>query len=356
MNGETRRADVDFLENKAVRTIVYAVFGLVMFMVFMVVTFPDKRVREILVVQLEKALDNRYEVKIADMRLWRFTGVQLRGVTIAERVMPTAAEAEPEFEGPPKAPPMRVTLDRVSARFAPMATAFHRGPTVNFQVDIGGGNVFYGSFRQNRAGQRVAIELEELDLRTSPLLTGLMGMPVFGVLDGEIVLEFESNRPVLKGGHVDLVGKMLTVGPTVIETDKIPLITELSIPQTNFGNLVARMRVEPGEGARATPKLVIDQFNSRGRDLLADVWGEVNLANNLGASRPQIELRMQANEDYVTSNNLGMVFNLAEFRNGKHNEWYGFVLVGSFQNLNFRGSRTAAQGPRQGGAPAGDDT
>lgn len=348
---------MEFLQNKAVRTVIYAVFGIVMFMSFMVITFPEQRVREILVVQLEKQLGNRYEVTITDMSLWRITGVQLRGVTIAERVPPTAADAEePEFEGPPGPLPMRLTLDKVSARLAPMASAFHRGPSVNFQVDIGAGSVFYGSFRQNRAGQRIAIELDDLDLRRSPLLATLVGMPVFGVLDGEIVLEMEANRPVLKGGHIDLVGKQLTVGPKVFATDKIPFVTEIDVPVTSFGNLVARLHIEPGEGQRATPKVVIDEFKTRGRDINTEIWGEVTLANNLGTSRPQVELRMQLNEEYVTSNNLSMVFNLAEFRNGKNNDWYGFVLVGNFQKPNFRGSRTAALGPRQGGAQEADET
>ncbi|MFU8805580.1 MAG: type II secretion system protein GspN [Bradymonadaceae bacterium] len=348
---------MEFLENKAVRSVIYAVFGLVMFMVFVIATFPDKRVREIIVVQLEQSLDNRYDVKIADMGLWRVSGIQLRGVSISERVLAVEedAEEEEEFEGPPGDLPMNLNIEKISARLAPLASAFHRGPTVNFQVDIGGGSVFYGSFRQNRAGQRVSLELDDLDLRRSPLLASLIGMPVFGVLDGEVVLEFEANRPVVKGGHIDLVGKQLTVGPKVIQTDKLPLITELNVPVTNFGNVVMRMNIEEGEGKAASPRLVIEEFKTRGRDIHTEIWGEVALANQLGTSRPQLELRMQVNEEYVTSNNLGMVFNLAEFRNGKNNEWYGFVLVGNFQNLNFRGSRTAAQGPRDTAGQRGAD-
>ncbi|MBA2664193.1 MAG: type II secretion system protein GspN [Bradymonadaceae bacterium] len=355
-----------WLEKPLVRNALYIAFALVTFMTFLVFTFPDHRVKQIVVVQLEKALDNKYDVKIVDIGLWRFTGVQLRGLTLTERVAP---EALAPNDGAPESLPMSVQLDRLGARFAPLSSVFNLGPTVSFQVDLGGGYL-YGSYHQNGKGRHVKVELDAIDLRKSTIVGSMLGVPMFGELDGELVLTLDPSRPVITAGHIALDGKQLTVGPATIHTEKFPPMTYFEIPQTNFGTLSARMQFgdgaeggldeqdEPGakkkkkktaaSGGASASTLLINEFKTSGRDIRSEIWGDIALASNVAQSRPKLEMRMQFDEGFVTKNSLGPILNMNEFRNGKNNSWYGFVLWGTLGNLRFKGAATAAQGPQAG--------
>lgn len=361
-----------WLQKPLVRSIVFMAFGFVMFAVFLVLTFPDKRVKQILVVQLESALDNKYDVKIVDIGLWRLTGVQLKGLSLTERITPEVAEAAAAAEasgGPPAPLPMSVRIDSISARLAPLASAVNLGPAVSYRVDLGGG-LLHGTYKQNKKRRAVSLVVDEVDLRKSPVLTSLLGMPVFGVLDGALDLEMHPSRPLLTGGNVALDGKQLTIGPATIYTDKFPPMSYFEIPQTNFGTLTARVAVENNasggdsdeeEGApkgrrqAASPSVIVKDFKTSGRDVRTEIWGDIALGANMAQSRPKIEMRLQFDESFVTKNSLAPILNMKEFRNGKNNSWYGFVLWGTMKQLRFKGAASAAQGKQAAAAEVAEE-
>src|SRR5690554_1143118 len=330
-------------ERPAIRVLAYVVFAVSLFGIFLVVTFPERRVRQIVTVQLEKALDHQYDVTIADLGLWRLTGAQLEGVQLKERV-PTS-----ELIGSEGGIAQQVYLERISARFAPIGSLLRRGATVNYQVDIGGG-VLSGSYTHGSQRRLVSVKSDELDLRQSTLLASLLGIPVFGQLDTDVELELHPTQPLLTGGEISLTGRQFTVGPTTLRTENLPVA--LDVPMTNFGNIVMRASVVTPEGG-GTPRLTIEELHTRGRDINTEFWGHVDLGAQFGNSRPRLEMRLQVNEEYVTANSLGVLFNMTEFRNGRHQDWYGFTLGGTFADIAFRGAATAARGPSEA-APADD--
>lgn len=362
----------DWLQKPLVRSVLFMAFGFVMFVVFLVFTFPDKRVKQILVVQLESALDNKYDVKVVDIGLWRLTGVQLKGLSLTERVSPEDAAAAAAAEaggGPPAALPTTVRIESVSARLAPLASAINMGPSVSYRIDLGGG-LLHGSYKQNTKRRKITLEVDEVDLRKTPAVAGVLGMPVFGVLNGDVELELHPKRSILTGGHVSLDGKQLTVGPATIYTDKFPPMSYFEIPQTNFGTLSARIDVANGSSDKSSgkkgddeegdsapksggtdPTLVVNEFKTSGRDLRSEMWGDVALGANMAQSRPKIEMRIQFDEAFVSKNSLAPILNMNEFRNGKNNSWYGFVLWGTVKRLRFKGASSAALGPQPEDAP-----
>ncbi len=321
----------DWWERKFFRVVAYLTFAFFSFFVFLLWSFPDHRIKEIASNQLEEAVDHRYDVSISKLGFWRFTGLGMEGVQLSERVQPGS-----EDDG---GLALTVRIERISARLSPLRTLFNRGPTIRFQVDVGG-SVIDGTIVQSGAEQRVDLSLNEVDLRESTLLASLLGIPLFGVLDGDVELVFDAASGQIADGSVNLTGKQLTLGSTVIQSDQIPVFTELALPTTSFGNLEFDMTIEQRErGSR----LNIHRFRSRGRDINTEAWGHIDLLPTGGV--PRLDLRLQVNQEYVTEHDLGIVFNMSEFRDGEYQDWYGFVLAGTFQDLNFQGSKTAAQGP-----------
>ena len=356
-----------WLQKPLVRSVLFMTFGFVMFIVFLVITFPDKRVKQILVVQIESALDNKYDVKVVDIGLWRLTGVQLKGLSLTERLSPESVAAATAAEaggGPPAPIPTSIRVESVSARLAPLASAINLGPSVSYRIDLGGG-LLHGSYKQNKKRRNITLDVDEFDLRKTPAVAALLGMPVFGVLNGDMSLELHPTRPIVTAGHVDLDGKQLTVGPATVFTDKFPPMSYFEIPQTNFGTLSARIKVENGVADKsrgkdvegedgesapnkggAEPSLVVNEFKTSGRDLRTEIWGDVAMSSTMAQSRPKIEMRLQFDESFVTKNSLAPILNMKEFRNGKNNSWYGFVLWGTMKRLRFKGATSAAQGPQ----------
>lgn len=345
---------LSFLDKPLVRYPVYFGFGFIVFLLATAATFPDEQIKDIITVQLEKQLGNKYDVKIGDLDMWWFPGVSLEDVSLEERIDPSEVErltAEEEEAGLEAAGPMKLTIPSVSARLE-IIRSIMGGPTVGFQIELGGGDIT-GSFQQGSDARRVQIDMDGLDLRKTVALTKFLGVPFFGELSGEIDLELDPKRPMVTGGTVKLDGEKLTVGPATIKTDKFPPITYLEIPQTNFGTLDIDLGV--GEGKAKSDSLEINSFSWAGRDIRGGMWGNFKLASRVDQTEAQVEMRMQLDENFVKKNNLGPLLNVAEVRRGKNKEWFGFRLYGRLKNIRFKGSPSSATGPKVGEAPSTDE-
>ena len=336
------------------RVAAYLAFGFLSFVAFLLVTFPDHRVRQIVSNEIEAAMDFEYDVTIGKLGFWRLTGISAREITLRERVVGGGADDE-EADGPM---PMMVRVERISARLAPIRTILGGGPAADFQIDVGE-SIIRGRFDMDgfneAATQKISLNMNDLDLRRSTLLTSFVGQPIYGILDGDVEIEIDGARGgLITGGYVDLTGQQLTLGATTIEIDGIPLLTGLDLPTTSFGNMEMLLTFEETEhGSR----LNFDKFETSGRDIFTEAWGHIDITPT--GNRPRVELRLQVNEEYVTEHGLSSLFNMGEFRQGEYGEWYGFVIAGRAGDINFRGSRTAAQGPQAAGqddaVDGGDD-
>lgn len=335
-------------ERRLFRVFAYLFFSMSAFMLFLVLTFPQHRVRQIASVQAESALKNRYEVRIADMGFWRLTGVQMRGVQIKERRQSSEDNVQDSRQGPPKT----IVVDKVAARFSPIKSLFKRGPTVSYQLDVGGG-ILDGTFAQIGQEPHISLAINQVDLRKSTLLASLLGVPLFGVLEGDVDLVLNPRTGQPSAGEIALKGQQLTLGATTIRSDKIPVFTEVELPTTSFGNLQAQILIAP-EQERGGSKVTIEELRTQGRDINLEVWGDADLLAS-GNVRYDVKMRMQVNQEYVTSNNLSFLFNMNEFRNGKVEDWYGFEIGGASGRTKFAGSTSAARGPQAQAAPTQAD-
>jgi type II secretion system protein N len=350
------------MERKIIRIPVYIAFGLASFLIAMAVTFPDQRVKEIAVVQLESQLGNAYDVSVEDLDLWWLTGVALEGITISERAEPSdeggdeddgsekagekAGEAQAASAGP-ESKPLQVKIPQVAAKFAPLSSLFNLAPTVDFSVDLGGGDVD-GAYIHGSDAREVEVSIDELNLKETELVSEFLGLPVFGELDGDINIVLDPKRPLVTGGSVELNGKQLTVGPGTITSKKFGAMGFIDVPQTSFGTLEADLNIRQTKGGNDTD-LTFDKLSLKGRDIRGEVWGKIDLGRGMRGSRAKLEMRFQFNDQFIKKNNLQSVLNIKWLREGKSKDWYGFVLWGSLAKPNFKGAPTAAKGPPEGG-------
>ncbi len=330
-------------EKKFFRVAAYMVFAVVSFLIFLLITFPSDRVGDIAANQIEEVLDHQYDVSVSDLRFWRMSGIQMRGVRLQER---TAGQMDGDEERG-----LTIRLDQIAARFSPFRSLLNRGPTVRFQADVGGGERVTGTFAQVGTDQQVEVSMNRLDLRDSTLIDSLLGVRIFGNLDGDVDLQIDGTTGLATGGNIHLAGEQIMLDETTLQLDMVPFITELELPSTNFGNLDVNLDFEETDAGTV---IHFEEFTIRGRDIQAQVWGDITLTPQGG--QPNLQMRLQFNEEYVTEHGLDAYINMGDFREGRYEgedgHWYGFEMSGTFGDVDFGGSVEAGQGPGAGG---GDD-
>jgi type II secretion system protein N len=332
---------IGMLEKRYVRYPVYVAFFFFVFIVSLVIAFPDDEVKDILTVQIEKALDHKYKVTIEDLDLWWLTGVQLENVTVEERKTGEDTVAKDELEGGPELIPMKFTLPEVSARLSVIRSIL--GPTVEFSVDVGGGEI-EGIFRQGSDSNTLEADFDEVDLRKTQAIAAFLGVPFFGDLSGEIDLELDPKRNLPQSGSITFDGEKLTFGPSTVQTDKLPAMAFIEVPQTNLGTLDIDIIVDESNPKR--PVMKIETFKMEGRDMRGDVWGDIRMSPGSGNTVLDTKMRMQFDETFVKKNSLAPLLNVSEVAKGKNKQWYGFQITGRTSNVQFRGRPASAAGPK----------
>ena len=373
------------MERKIVRIPVYIAFGLASFLIALGMTFPDERVKEIAVVQMESQLGNKYDVSVDDLDIWWLSGVSLEGIKLSKREVEGGQKDSNDQKGAsksgnaanapsgkasagkgsaksggqvPEQKPMELDIPEVGVRFAPLSSLFNFSPTVVFAVETGGGEIG-GEYIHGSEERTVEVDIDEVTLKDTQILSSIIGLPVFGQLNGQINLTLHPKKPIVTGGELAFQGRQLTLGSGTITSSKFGPMGFIDVPQTNFGTLEAKLVITESKGGRRRTKLAFESLSLKGRDIRGEVWGDILLGRGLRGSRAKLEMRFQFDNSYVQKNNLQSVLNIKWLREGKAGSWHGFVLTGSMAKPDFRGAPTAAKGPpdkpKGGNKPAPSD-
>ena len=359
---------VQLLERRLIRIPLLIAFAILMLVICIVLTFPDERIKQIVIVQAEAALnrgktsggdDTLWEVQIEDLDLWWLTGIELEGVTLRERwtdEQKADAAAEASDSAPPRKP-LSVMIPRVAGRLSLLKSLINLGGAAEFMVDFEEGGVIDGVAVLTGETRHIEAEIDALDVLRSKLLESATGVPGFGKVDGTIALDIDAKSGQIVDGQIALKGSKLTVGPATVKSEMLPSMAYIEVPQTNFGNLDIQMSIEKKKGAR-TPRLTIDKFKGVGRDVLVDVWGYLDLASKFASSRASVDMRMQFDKRFVKENSLTPILQIKQLRSGKSaDDWYGLSLRGALARAKPSGSMRAAKGPpaSKGGGPQVDE-
>ncbi|MFB6265225.1 MAG: type II secretion system protein GspN [Bradymonadaceae bacterium] len=353
-----------------VRVLAPIVFGVVVFAIALVVTFPDTQLQQIAEVQLEKQLERNvgtpHNVDIGDVDPW-WIGLQLQNVTIstpsasgpsASGNASSGAAAEKKAKKKKAASAggatagatgasaeFSISIPSVGVCFSPTSSLVSLGLSFGYFVGLEPGSVS-GYVTQTTDARSLSVELDGLNLEPGDdVIERLTGVPTFGRLEGWAELTFAPARPVVTGGKVSLTGRKLTIGPKEeLELQGIAMANYLKVPQTNLGSLDIALHVD--NAGKGNPKVVVDTFKSKGRDVRTQLWGHLKLARRLAAARAQLKMRVKfPRQAFVSENQLGALLRTEQFQSGKRGDWYGFVLWGRLASVNFKGAATAAKGP-----------
>ncbi len=347
------------MDRPLVRIPAYIAFGFAVFLVALVLTFPDDRIKEIVTVQLESRLGNKYDVSIGDLDLWWLSGVKLNDVTISEHQIESNSSDKSDDKGakgkdakkaaanqPPKEKPLRVEIPEIAVGFSPLSSLVHLAPTVDFNVDLGGGDVS-GDYVQGSDKRSVDVDIDDIDLAKTPVLESLLGVPFLGTLGGDVHLDFHPTRQLITGGHITLTGRKLAVDKATLHTNKLGPMAFIDVPHTDLGKLDANLVINKPKG-RPSPTVDFKRFEFHdGKDVRGQIWGDIDLGRTLPMSRAKLKMRFQFADKYIRSNDLSSVLRMKWFRDGKNKDWYGFVLLGHLGRPRFEGAPTAASGPQK---------
>lgn len=344
-------------EKRPVRWLGYFLFMVITLLICLAVTFPDERIKQIVIVQAEKSLnagksrakrdDRFWEVQITDMDLWWFSGVEFHNVVLKEKWSKeriARAEAEADSGAPPQKP-LTIKIPRVAVRGSLLLSAINVGGAAVFEVDFSqvDGGVIDGTVIQRSDGIFVDATFDELDMYKAALLESVTGVPGFGKIDGEmaVILDPKTRLPI--DGTFDFKGSKLSMGPAEVKTDKLPSMAYLEVPRTSLGNLVFKAHIER---KGKVPVFIFDDFSAKGLDLNMEIWGDVQLNKVTARSQSDVKIRLQFNEEFVKENSLGPILNIQTLRSGRNGEgWYGISMRGPLSRIKPKGDLKIARGP-----------
>lgn len=259
----------------------FVAFFFASFLLFAYWTFPYHRVRDFIVQEVErpKGPDGTRRPSGVQLHIGSLSPSWITGVE-AEDVRVVQQPDEPDSA------PIEITLEEVSARVGVFALL--GGATdVSFDVTVGGGTID-GVYEDSEELTHIEAVVEEVQLRQLGIFTSLVGLPVAGIMNGEVDLTV-ANDNAQTDGRVALTVDGLQIGGGQVP---IPGMSGgLTVERIRAGKLEVELTVEDGVAR-------IQKLASNGDDLQIEGSGTVRLMRPLKMSRLDLMLRVAFSDDY----------------------------------------------------------
>ncbi len=260
-------------------------------------TFPYDRVRDFAIHQIERAVPGA-EVDIVSLEPAWISGVEATGVRLR---LPQEAGEERRAE---------VTIPRVYARAGIMAYLF--GTTdVTFEVETDGGGTIQGEVTDSSTGSgdelhertHVVAHIENVDLRRVGLIRHYLGIPVEGMVSGDVDVTLADELDETSG-TITITIAGVAIGDGHAELMLIPGSAHgLAIERIAAGDLNLNVEVAHGVGR-------IQQLVSDGEDAQLLGQGTVRLLRPFRQSALDVLLRINVAQAYrERSDRMRTIFN-----------------------------------------------
>jgi type II secretion system protein N len=259
----------------------YPIFYVFAFAVFAVATFPLDKVKERIVTSFnskQRETNGHDELHIGDMTGYWLTGVKMSDV----RLLSAAAD--------PTQPPSELKVDeaRVRLEILPLLIG---NEDLDFHLSAFGGEVS-GSYDLKGNNKVVEVELSGIDLSQVTALSGLIGLPIEGTLDGSVKLTMPEGKASKASGTIALEASNVAIGD-----GKAKLKGLYAPPKVVVGTLSIA-----GEAKDGTLK--ITKLAAGGKDIELQGDGRISMREQAMESLVDLSLRFKINDGYRNKNDV----------------------------------------------------
>jgi len=258
----------------------YSAFYFFTFVVFFYWTFPYDRLKERIVrdFNARQSGPGAMRLELDDLSSYWLSGIEAEGLRL---VSPP--------EGKSKKPTV-TTVESAHARLSLFSLLIGRR-SVSFGADAFGGSLD-GNISDSDAERVVELEMDALDLGQTPMLAGLIGLPVTGALSGTIELAAPEARLSKAEGKISLKVTGLSVGDGKAKIREI-----IALPKLDAGTLALDAEVKSGT-------VKVTQLSGSGPDLELGAEGTVRLRDQPGQSTLQLTSEFKFTERYTNKDDI----------------------------------------------------
>ncbi len=336
--------------------VLYPAFYLFAFVLFVRITFPYERIKERAIAAFaasQKAAGKRLEIDA--LSGYGIFGLEAEGVRLITDppagsgvALPAADDAKDGKESGPK--PKVLAFDSVRVSLAALRRLFGTW-VVSYSADIGGGEI-EGTFFQDSEKAKVDVEASDVDVAGQSFLEDLAGLPLDGVLKGQVHLILPEGKMKAAEGSIELFIENLAVGD-----GKAKIRDTIALPKLQAGNL--KLKAEAVDG-----RLTVKEFSTKGPDFEFSTDGTMRLRDPFDSSIADLNTSFRFTDAYKTKNELtkglfgdpgskvpGLFDMDPKTRRARGEDgFYRWRVSGPFARLNFRPASKAA--PRNAGGSA----
>jgi type II secretion system protein N len=309
----------------------YVAFYFTALLVFFYLTFPYDRLKARIVQEFNarQTGPDAMTLELDGLDSYWLSGVEAEGVRLI-------APGTPEAPGKP-AKPHITTIESAHARVGMFGLLFG-SKNVSFGADAFGGTL-EGELSDSAEERKIELEMDALDLGQTPILAGLIGLPVTGALSGTANLVAPEARLSKAEGNLDLKITGLAVGD-----GKAKIRDTIALPKLDAGELVLSAEITTGQ-------LKVKQLSATGPDLELSAEGSVRLRDRLEQSLLSLTAQFKFTDRYTNKDDLtrGLfgksgLFDLdPKNRRAKRPDgFYGWRVTGSLGHPSFFPNSSAA--------------
>jgi type II secretion system protein N len=279
----------------------YVAFGAMCLLLSLYWTFPATAFGQRLTHEIARSTHGAWHVTFGQVSTYRLSGILAQDITLRRDV--------------PLQAPLEVRLDAVHARLrlAPLLlgrTSFDIGMPWGRSGGLGVRLTPHAGSGTALPAANIEAFFDAVDFAARPILAQLLGLPLGGVLDGDLSFDSDGNVRKAQGGgtlHID----KLNVGPGSV--------AGFTLPQIELGSVDLAYEVKDGRAK-------LTQFKQQGGNLALRLQANVELAAPVGASRSELCLQFKAEPAFLNANpKMRTVLQLAEVQLKRDAE--GFLHV-----------------------------
>lgn len=258
----------------------YVAFYVFTLVVFFYWTFPYDRLKERIVrdFNARQSGPGAMSLELDELSSYWLSGIEAEGLRL---VSPPEGKAKK---------PTITSVESAHARISLPALLIGRR-SVSFGADAFGGSLD-GNISDSEAERVVEIEIEELDLGQTPMLAGLLGLPITGAVSGSIELAAPEARLGKAEGKISLKMTGLSVGDGKAKIREI-----IALPKLDAGTLTLEAEVKSGT-------VKITQLSGTGPDLELGAEGTIRLRDQPAQSALQLTSEFKFTDRYTNKDDI----------------------------------------------------